>query len=165
MPIVTVAMYEGRTLDQKRELVKGITDVVARVTGNTPDAVHVVIEDVKRENWAIGGRLHPDRQPAQPAARPAGSAPAGSPARPVKVGAKAVPPLELVKGMNTTYNVCQETVGSEDRLRQGYAITRTHRGQEIREGGVQSGRAKETYQRRRDPGHSRRIESARRATN
>ena len=118
MPIVTVAMYEGRTLDQKRELVKGITDVVARVTGNTPDGVHVVIEDVKRENWAIGGRLHPDRQPAQPAARPAGSAPAGSPARPVKVGAKAIPALELVKGMNTTYNVCQETVGS-DSLRMG----------------------------------------------
>jgi len=118
MPIVTVAMYEGRTLDQKRELVKGITDVVARVTGNTPDGVHVVIEDVKRENWAIGGRLHPDRQPAQPASRPAGSAPAESPARPVKVGAKAIPALELVKGMNTTYNVCQETVGS-DSLRMG----------------------------------------------
>ena len=36
MPIVTVQMYDGRTLDQKRELVKGITDVVARVTGNSP---------------------------------------------------------------------------------------------------------------------------------
>ena len=34
MPLVTIAMYEGRTLDQKRELVKGVTDVVARVTGN-----------------------------------------------------------------------------------------------------------------------------------
>jgi 4-oxalocrotonate tautomerase len=64
MPIVTVAMYEGRTLDQKRELVKGITDVVARVTGNPPESVHVVIEEVKRENWAIGGLLHPDRQAA-----------------------------------------------------------------------------------------------------
>jgi 4-oxalocrotonate tautomerase len=65
MPIVTVAMYEGRTLDQKRELVKGITEVVARVTGNPLDSVHVVIEEVKRENWAIGGLLHPDRQPAR----------------------------------------------------------------------------------------------------
>jgi 4-oxalocrotonate tautomerase len=65
MPIVTVAIYEGRTLDQKRELVKGITEVVARVTGNSLDSVHVVIEEVKRENWAIGGLLHPDRQPAR----------------------------------------------------------------------------------------------------
>jgi 4-oxalocrotonate tautomerase len=116
MPIVTVAMYEGRTLDQKREIVKGITDIVARVTGNTAESVHVVIEEVKRENWAIGGLLHPDRQGAQ-ALRPAGTA-AGTPARPVKVGARSIPPLELVKGMNTTYNVCQETVGS-DTLRMG----------------------------------------------
>src|SRR5439155_165903 len=60
--------------------------------------------------------------------------------------------------------VGEKTVGGEDRLRQSYAITRTRCSQEIREGGVQSGRAKETCQRRRDPGHSRRIESARRAT-
>ncbi len=116
MPVVTLQMYEGRTLDQKRELVKGITDVVARVTGNPPDAVHVIIEDVKRENWAIGGLLQPDRQPAAAAAR-AAAAPARPP-RPVKIPARAVPPLELVKGMNTTYNICQETVAS-DTLRMG----------------------------------------------
>jgi 4-oxalocrotonate tautomerase len=111
MPIVTVAMYEGRTLDQKREIVKGITDVVARVTGNTPESVHVVIDEVKRENWAIGGLLQPDRVAAG-AVRPAATAPAGTPARPVKIERTAIPPLELVPGMNTQYNVCQETVGS-----------------------------------------------------
>jgi 4-oxalocrotonate tautomerase len=67
MPIVTVQMYDGRSLDQKRELVKGITDVVARVTGNSPEAVHVIIEEVKRENWANGGLLHPDRMAARTA--------------------------------------------------------------------------------------------------
>jgi 4-oxalocrotonate tautomerase len=118
MPLVTVAMYEGRTLDQKREIVKGITDVVARATGNPAESVHVIIEEVKRENWAIGGLLHPDRQKAQPAAQPAGGPPAGKAARPVKVGARSIPPIELVKGMNTTYNVCHETVGSET-LRMG----------------------------------------------
>lgn len=63
MPMVSVWMYEGRTLDQKRELVQGITDVVARVTGVSAQGVHVVIEEKKRENWAIGGKLWPDRQP------------------------------------------------------------------------------------------------------
>ena len=63
MPVVTVQMYEGRSLDQKRELVKGITDVVARVTGNPPAGVHVIIDEIKRENWSIGGLLWPDRQP------------------------------------------------------------------------------------------------------
>ena len=63
MPVVTVQMYDGRTLDQKRELVKGITDVVSRVTGVSGEGVHVNIDAVKRENWSIGGRLWPDRQP------------------------------------------------------------------------------------------------------
>ena len=62
MPVVRIEMYDGRSMDQKRELVKQITDVVARVTGNTPEGVHVIIEEVKRENWAIGGLLWPDRQ-------------------------------------------------------------------------------------------------------
>ena len=118
MPVVTVAMYEGRTLDQKREIVKGITDVVARVTGNSAESVHVLIEEVKHENWAIGGLLHPDRQAARAAAPVGHAGPAPSPTRPVKVGARSIPALELAKGMKTTYNVCHETVGSET-LRMG----------------------------------------------
>ncbi|HLY21566.1 MAG TPA: 2-hydroxymuconate tautomerase [bacterium] len=62
MPIVRVEMYEGRSMDQKRELARDLTAVVARVTGNPADAVHVIIEEIKRENWAIGGVLQPDRQ-------------------------------------------------------------------------------------------------------
>jgi 4-oxalocrotonate tautomerase len=63
MPVVRIEMYDGRSMDQKRQLVKEVTDVVARVTGNTPEGVHVIIDEVKRENWAIGGLLWPDRQP------------------------------------------------------------------------------------------------------
>ena len=55
MPIVTISMFEGRSLDQKTELVKGVTDVVARVTGNPAARVHVIIQEVKQENWTIGG--------------------------------------------------------------------------------------------------------------
>jgi uncharacterized RmlC-like cupin family protein len=35
-----------------------------------------------------------------------------------KIPSKVIPPVELSKGMNTTYNVCQETVSS-DTLRMG----------------------------------------------
>jgi 4-oxalocrotonate tautomerase len=118
MPIVTVAIYEGRSLDQKREIVKGVTDVVARVTGNPAESVHVVIEEVKRENWAIGGLLHPDRQAAHATREASAPSAPARPVRPVKIPAKAIPSLELAKGMHTTFNVCQETVGS-DTLRMG----------------------------------------------
>ncbi len=119
MPIVTVAMYEGRTIDQKRGIVKGITDLIARVTGNPADSVHVVIDEVKRENWAIGGILQPDRQAVASASRAAaGTAPSQSSPRPVKVNRSGIPSLELTKGMNTQFNVCHETVGA-DALRMG----------------------------------------------
>lgn len=67
MPVVTIAMFDGRSIEQKRELVKGVTEVVARVTGNSADAVHVIIDEIKRENWSIGGMLSADRQAARQA--------------------------------------------------------------------------------------------------
>ena len=56
MPVVTVEMWEGRTIDQKRQLVKGITDSFVKI-GVPPDAVHIIIKDVPKHNWAIGGKL------------------------------------------------------------------------------------------------------------
>jgi uncharacterized RmlC-like cupin family protein len=91
---------------------------VARVTGNPADSVHVVIDEVKRENWAIGGILQPDRQAAASGRSAAAPTSAGRPARPVKVSRTGIPPLELTKGMNTQFNVCHETVGA-DALRMG----------------------------------------------
>ena len=61
MPVVRISMYDGRTLDQKRQLVKEVTEAVARVTGNSEEGVHVIIDEVKRENWSIAGKLKPDR--------------------------------------------------------------------------------------------------------
>jgi 4-oxalocrotonate tautomerase len=54
VPIVTIQMFEGRSLDKKRELSKQVTDVVARITDNPASRVHVIIEEVKQENWTIG---------------------------------------------------------------------------------------------------------------
>lgn len=57
MPIYHVEMLEGRTLEQKKKLVQEITRVTVEVLGGSPDAVDVLITDVKRENWANGGVL------------------------------------------------------------------------------------------------------------
>jgi 4-oxalocrotonate tautomerase len=62
MPIVRVNMFEGRDLDQKRALVEGITAVVSNVCGVAPEGVHVLIEEMTRENWGRGGILNVDRQ-------------------------------------------------------------------------------------------------------
>jgi 4-oxalocrotonate tautomerase len=60
MPLVTIHMYEGRTIDQKRELVAAITDAVVRIAKTTPEATDVVIHDVPRHNWAHAGKLASD---------------------------------------------------------------------------------------------------------
>jgi 4-oxalocrotonate tautomerase len=62
MPIVTISIFEGRSVDQKRRLVEGVTDVVCDVTGNTAESVNVIIEEKSRENWGIGRQLAIDRQ-------------------------------------------------------------------------------------------------------
>jgi 4-oxalocrotonate tautomerase len=53
-------MYEGRSLDQKRELVDVLTREASRILKCGPDQVHVVIENISKENWGLGGKLAVD---------------------------------------------------------------------------------------------------------
>jgi 4-oxalocrotonate tautomerase len=57
MPTYHIEMIEGRTLAQKKKLVEEITRVSVEVLGGSPDSVDILITDVKRENWATGGKL------------------------------------------------------------------------------------------------------------
>ncbi len=63
MPIIRVEMWEGKTLEQKRELVEVLTKETARITGNSLASIYVVIEDVKKENWGVSGMLSSDKFP------------------------------------------------------------------------------------------------------
>jgi len=56
MPIVTVEMWEGRTVEQKKQLVEGITSVITKM-GVSPEEVHIIIKDNPKHNWATGGKL------------------------------------------------------------------------------------------------------------
>ena len=60
MPRITVQMFEGRTLEQKRALCAGITRVVTETTGARPEAVTIVITEMQPENYSKGGILKID---------------------------------------------------------------------------------------------------------
>ncbi len=60
MPRVDVHCNVGRTLDQKRQLVKGITAAVVESFGVRPDQVTVVIHEQAPEHRAKGGILDID---------------------------------------------------------------------------------------------------------
>lgn len=62
MPTYHIELFEGRTVEQKRKLAEEITRVTSEVLGSSPDSVDIIITDVKRENWATGGKLWSDRE-------------------------------------------------------------------------------------------------------
>lgn len=55
MPIVNVQLLEGRTPEQKKAMVKEVTDAIVRTTGAKKEAVSIVITDMKKENYGIDG--------------------------------------------------------------------------------------------------------------
>lgn len=59
MPIITVKMGKGRTVEQKRELVRALTKVAVETLNAQPEWVTVLIEEYEsdRGNWAVGGEL------------------------------------------------------------------------------------------------------------
>jgi 4-oxalocrotonate tautomerase len=57
MPTINVQMFEGRTQEQKRAFVKAVTEATCQSLGCKPEAVDIIIQDVKKEDWATGGKL------------------------------------------------------------------------------------------------------------
>lgn len=72
MPIVVVNIKEGRTVEQKRAMVERMTHVICDTMEVKPDAVRIIINDMKNENFAIGGTLVCDDPSMQ--VRPKGQA-------------------------------------------------------------------------------------------
>ncbi|WP_275692086.1 4-oxalocrotonate tautomerase [Burkholderia sp. Ax-1724] len=57
MPTFHIELFEGRTLEQKRQFVEAITQATCESLGVEPNSVDIILTEVKRENWATGGRL------------------------------------------------------------------------------------------------------------
>jgi 4-oxalocrotonate tautomerase len=57
MPLVIVYADEGRAIEQKRGLVRDITDAVCKNFNVPPEAVIINIREGKKENRAKGGKL------------------------------------------------------------------------------------------------------------
>ena len=57
MPTFHIELFEGRSIEQKRKLVEEITRVTTEVLGTNPESVDIILTDVKRDNWATGGKF------------------------------------------------------------------------------------------------------------
>lgn len=63
MPVVTVQLWSGRTVNQKRRLVAAITQAMGEHADAGAEHLHVVIQDVPKESWGRAGRLGIDNEP------------------------------------------------------------------------------------------------------
>lgn len=67
MPVVTLQILAGASERQKHQVVEEFTASLVRVLGKSPEHIHILIQDVARENWGYAGALMSTRPSAAPA--------------------------------------------------------------------------------------------------
>ena len=61
MPIVHIELLEGRTLEQKREMVKKVTDAIVETAKCPKEVVKIVITEMSPTHLGEGGILRSDK--------------------------------------------------------------------------------------------------------
>jgi 4-oxalocrotonate tautomerase len=56
MPVVKIEMLAGKTKDQKKKMIEGITKAITEATGVEPEKVWLIISEIQHENWGSGGK-------------------------------------------------------------------------------------------------------------
>lgn len=65
MPVIRIEMLSGRTDAQKHELAAVLSKETARIAKCAPMDVQLIITEVDRKHWAIGGVLIPNPADAE----------------------------------------------------------------------------------------------------
>jgi 4-oxalocrotonate tautomerase len=60
MPLITIEALAGRTTEQKRGLVKDVTEAVVKNFNCKPDVVTIIIHELADEHLAKAGKLKID---------------------------------------------------------------------------------------------------------
>ncbi|KRN03755.1 MULTISPECIES: 2-hydroxymuconate tautomerase [Holzapfeliella] len=61
MPIVHIDLIEGRSPEQLKGLVKDVTEAIAKNTGAPQENVHIVLNEMRKDNYSVGGTLKSDQ--------------------------------------------------------------------------------------------------------
>lgn len=57
MPVITINLKAGRTLEKKQKLVKQVTDAVCSSLETTPDHVRIILNEMGPADYAIAGEF------------------------------------------------------------------------------------------------------------
>jgi len=56
LPVVQISMWAGRSDEQKKKIIEGVTNVLCDVLGIRPENVTVIIYEVEKKNWGKSGK-------------------------------------------------------------------------------------------------------------
>ena len=62
MPTIRVELFEGRTTEQKKNLVQALTKACVETLGSKAEGVDVILYDIKKTDWATGGELWSEKK-------------------------------------------------------------------------------------------------------
>ncbi len=55
MPYVNIKITdEGVTVEQKKQLISGVSQLLKEVLNKDPGTTHVVIDEINTDNWGVG---------------------------------------------------------------------------------------------------------------
>ena len=57
MPYIEIKAAGSLTAEQKKEIVKQITKTMQDVAGKPPSATYIVIQEIERSDWGVGGKM------------------------------------------------------------------------------------------------------------
>lgn len=63
MPVITIDMLEGKSAEQKQQLVEKMTQDFCEITGVASNVVTIIFHDIPRESWGSGGKLKSEVMP------------------------------------------------------------------------------------------------------
>jgi 4-oxalocrotonate tautomerase len=67
MPYANIRITkEGATVEQKAQLIQGVTQLLVDILGKNPQTTVVVIDEVETDNWGIGGETVTARRKRDP---------------------------------------------------------------------------------------------------
>ena len=71
MPLVSVSMAKGRTVEQKRALLEGITKVVNETLGAPVSSIRVWVNEFEATDFIAGGEILADKRAREAAEKAA----------------------------------------------------------------------------------------------
>jgi 4-oxalocrotonate tautomerase len=60
MPVIQITISQGRSVEQKRELIQVLTRETARIMKTKEENVRILIYEISKENWGNAGTLSLD---------------------------------------------------------------------------------------------------------